>query len=149
MASATNDNAIPPIPSLPPLVGIDGRRYEDVLPQIFPGQNSPPRAVALSKNTPPPFCINAGHSDQPSAMSSLTATNNVSTPAASRTRGRDNSGSSGRLGQCQQRWQQREARQRRTARLQQRGCSSMDAAAVVAAQQRDVGGSLAAAQRQW
>jgi hypothetical protein len=110
MALATNDNAIPPIPSLPPLVGIDGRRYEDVVPQIFPGQNSPPVAVALSKNTPPPFHINAGCcSDQPSTMSSLTATNNVSTPAASRTQGRDNSGSSGQRRQCLGRWRQRDS----------------------------------------
>ncbi len=94
MAFATNDNAIPPIPSLPPLVRIDGRRYGDVVLQFFPGQNSPPVAVVLSKNTPPPFRINAGCSDQPSTMSSLTATNDVSTPAASTARGRDNSGSS-------------------------------------------------------
>ena len=94
MASAADDSDLPPIPSLPPLVGIDGRRYEDVVPKLFPGQNSPPAAVGLSKNTPPLFRINAARSDQPSAMSSLTATYDVSTPAASRTRGRDNSGSS-------------------------------------------------------
>jgi hypothetical protein len=109
MASATNDNAIPPIPSLPPLVGIDGRRYEDVVPQIFPGQNSPPAAVALSENTPPPFRINAGLSNQPSAMSSLIATNDVSMPAASRTRGRDNSGSSGRRRPRLRWWRQRDS----------------------------------------
>ena len=94
MASAANNSDLPPIPSLPPLVKIDGRRYEDVVPQLFPGQNSPPAAVGLSENTPPPFCINAGHSNQPSVMSSLTATYDVYTPVVSRTRGRDNSGSS-------------------------------------------------------
>ena len=94
MASAADDSDLPPIPSLPPLVGIDGRRYEDVVPKLFPGQNSPPAAVGLSENTPPLFRINAARSDQPSAMSSLTATYDVSTPAASRTRGRENSGSS-------------------------------------------------------
>ena len=89
MASAADDSDLPPIPSLPPLVGIDGRRYEDVVPQLFPGQNSPPAAVGLSENTPPPFRINAACSDQPSAMSSLTATYDVSTPAVSRTRCRE------------------------------------------------------------
>ena len=36
-----------------------------------------------------------------------------------------------------------------TSRWWQRGCSSVDAAGVAAAQQRNVGGSLAAARRQW
>ena len=62
--------------------------------QFFPGQNSPPVAVALNENTPPPFRINAGRSDQPSAMSSLAATNDVSPSVVSKTQGRDNSGSS-------------------------------------------------------
>jgi hypothetical protein len=49
-------------------------------------------AAAHSKNTPQLCCINVGHSNQPSAMSLLTATNNASTSEASRREVRGNSG---------------------------------------------------------
>ena len=74
------------------------------------------------------------------------------TSAVAAARQRDVGGSlaaARRRRQRQWRWRQREARRRCTARRQQRGCSRADAAAVVAARQHDVGGSLAAARWQW
>ncbi len=39
MASAKDNNAMPTIPGLPPLVGIEGQRYRDEVLQLFFGQN--------------------------------------------------------------------------------------------------------------
>ena len=52
MASADDDNGIPPVPALPPIGGFDTQWYEDEAPQFFNGQNSPPGAVVGHKDIP-------------------------------------------------------------------------------------------------
>ncbi len=52
------------------------------------------------------------------------------------------------LAGARRRWRQRKAWRRRTAQWRQRGGSSAEAEVVAAAQQRDVGGSMAGARRQ-
>ena len=94
MASVDDNNAMPTIPGLPPLVGIDGQTYQDEVPQLFLGQNPSPTAAATSAYTPPPYRINLGCSNDPSTMSSLTAPVTAAASAASRRRNRDESGSS-------------------------------------------------------
>jgi hypothetical protein len=50
MASADDNNGIPPMPALPPIGGTDGHRYGDELPRFFLGQNWPPTAAATGKH---------------------------------------------------------------------------------------------------
>jgi hypothetical protein len=92
MASVDDNNAMPTIPGVPPLVGIDGQTYQYEVPQLFFGQNRSPAAAATSADTPTPTRINVGRLDEPSAMSSLTASNTAAASAASRRRNRDESG---------------------------------------------------------
>ncbi len=80
MASTDDNNGIPPMPALPPVGRIEGHRYRDELPIFFPGQNCPQGAAARSEDTPP-YCINVRQSDEPSAMSSLTAPNTAAASA--------------------------------------------------------------------
>ena len=54
MASANDNNAMPPMPALPPLVGIDGQRYGDVVPQLCFGQHLLRAAAATHADTTPP-----------------------------------------------------------------------------------------------
>jgi len=65
MASADENNAMPPMPALPPL----GQRYRDWVTHFCFGQNWSPTAATTSADTPPLYCINVGHLDEPSAMS--------------------------------------------------------------------------------
>ena len=75
MASADDNNAMPPMPALPPIVGIDGQMYEDVVPQLCFGQNLPLAATATRADTTSPQNIGMRLSNQSSAMSSLTTAN--------------------------------------------------------------------------
>ena len=94
MASANDNHGIPPMPALPPIGGTDGHRYGDELPRFFLGQNCPPGAAARSEDTPPPYRINARHSNEPSAISSLTTPNTATASADYSKRSRAHSASS-------------------------------------------------------
>jgi hypothetical protein len=94
MASADDNNDIPPMPALPPVGGIDGHRYGDELPIFFPGQNCPPGAAARSEDTPPPYRINVRQSNEPSAVSSLTTPNTAAASADNSKQSRAHSASS-------------------------------------------------------
>jgi len=60
MASADDDNDIPFVPSLPPIIRNISQRYEDGLPQLFLGQNCPQAGVVHSANTPTSLTVARG-----------------------------------------------------------------------------------------
>ena len=74
MASADDDDGIPTIPPLPPIIRKVSQQYGDGLPQRFSGQNCPPAGVSHSESTPPPSRINIASTGEASATSSLSMT---------------------------------------------------------------------------
>ena len=74
MASADDDDGIPPMPSLPPIIRNVGQQYGVGLPQLFSGQNCPPAGVTHCVTTPPPSRVNVTWTGDGSATSSLSMT---------------------------------------------------------------------------
>jgi hypothetical protein len=81
MASADDNEGIPPMPALPPMGGFASQMTGDEPPRFFIGQSGSPGAAAASQNTPSPYHISVRHSDEPSAISGLTAPNTANTSA--------------------------------------------------------------------
>ena len=79
MASADDNEGIPPVPALPPMGGFASQMTGDEPPRFFIGQSSPPGAAAGTQNTPSPYHISVRHSNEPSAISGLTAPNTATT----------------------------------------------------------------------
>ena len=75
MASAKDNDGIPPVPELPPMGGFASHMSGDEPPRSFIGQSSSPGAASGTQNTPSPYHISVRHSDEPSAISGLTAPN--------------------------------------------------------------------------
>ena len=78
MASADDDDGIPPMPSLPPIIRNVSQQNGDGLPQLSSGQNCPPAGVAKSATTPPPLRVNVMWMGEASATSSLSMTDAAS-----------------------------------------------------------------------
>jgi hypothetical protein len=78
MASADDDDGIPPMPSLPPIIRNAGQQYGDGSPQLLSGQNCPLAGVAHSATTPPPSRVNVMWTGEASATSSLSMTDAAS-----------------------------------------------------------------------
>ena len=88
MASADDDDGIPPMPSLPPIIRNARQQYGDGSPQLFIGQNCPPAVVTRSESTPPPWRMNVRiniASTEASTTSSLSMTD-ATTSASVRNR---------------------------------------------------------------
>ena len=81
MASADDNDGIPPVPALPPMGGFANQMTGDEPPRFFIGQSGSPGAAAASQNTPSPYHISVRHSNEPSAISGLTAPNTANTSA--------------------------------------------------------------------
>jgi hypothetical protein len=81
MASAGDNEGIPPMPALPPMGGFASHLSGHELPRFFIGQSSSQGAAAGTQNTPSPYHISVRHSDEPSTISGLTAPNTANTSA--------------------------------------------------------------------
>ena len=81
MASAEDNDGIPPVPVLPPMGGFASHISGDEPPQFFIGQSSSPGAASGTQNTPSPYHISVSHSDEPSAISGLTTPNTANLSA--------------------------------------------------------------------